>query len=1069
MNIRDAEAIYPLSPLQESMLLDGFRSADSGRKVSQWTCTMKGNLDVSALEKAWQEIVNRHSILRTFFGWKRVEKPLQVVHKHLEFTLAKQHWSGLSAPQQQERLEEFLNADRDQPFDPSEAPLIRVTLCQISHDSYQLILSYHRLVLDDRSLHLILKEVFAYYEAFSEGRELQLPLPPSFRNYIAWLKNQDASKAEAFWHQELAGIIAPTPLADRVPANSSSQKGTYGEQQLQMPAADKASLQTLAREQGTDPHTILLGAWAALLSRYSDEEEVIFGVTVSGRPRDLQGSEFMVGSFGNTLPVRGRMFLDKSVLSCLKDLESQQAALHLYAYNSPVQVQAWSDISRDLPLFESKVVDNQAAESFAPMQCAGISISDIRTSEQMDALLTLEAQFDPDLTLRIIYDNSRFESGTISRMLEQMQTLLQGIAARPEQPLSTLPLLSESSLRQILVEWNDTKTDARHDKCIHQLFEAQVERTPDTLAVIYEDERLTYSQLNRKANQLARYLQRHGLAPGGLVALCVERSVEMIVGIIGVMKAGGAYVPIDPSYPLERISSMMEDAQPLVLLTQKRLFEDLPSYQSRVIFLDSDWGAIETQSEENLNSNVSADQLAYVMYTSGSTGKPKGVMVPHRGVCNSSDVYARVINLPPGSRMLQLTSLGFDMSVFDIVPALISGMTLCLADQEPPLGSDLLKVLQQQEIEVISFPPSMLATIPYEKLPKLQFIGVAGEAITAELVAQWAPGRRFYNAFGPAEGSVWVSGTFLDGSRNPIIGRPIDNIQIYLLDSHWRPVPIGVPGELCIGGIGVTWGYLRQPNVTADKYIPNPYSDSPGARLYRTGDLARYLPDGNMEFVGRIDHQVKIRGFRIELGEVEAVLGRHPAVREVIVIAREDDPGDKRLVAYIVSNQEQEASVSELHNYMKKQLPDNMVPSTFVLLDAMPLSPNGKVDRRALPAPDSTRPELEQQFVAPRSQVEETLAKIWAEVLRLEQVGIHDNFFELGGHSLLATQVVSRVRDTLQVELSLPRFFEAPTIVLLSKIIEQAELETAPPPPPSIVPVSRERHRLKRSELEVSK
>ena len=1067
MNIRDTEAIYPLSPLQEATLLHGDSGKEPENEIGQWSCTLQGDLAVPAFENAWQQVINRHAMLRSFFVWQRVESPVQVVHKQLSFSLAKQNWLGESAPQPQERLETFLQFDREQPFDPSEAPLIRATLCQTAEDLHQLVVTYHRLVLDDWSVQLVLKDLFDCYEACRLGQALPPPSSLSYRNYLAWLKHQDRSRAEAFWREELAGMIAPSPLGDQVTADLSDRQAAYDEQGLRLSVAEAASLQALAREHALDLRTIVQGAWAVLLSRYSDDTDVVFGVGLSGRPPDLEGSAFLVGPCMNTLPMRAHLFPDQPTISWLKALDTRQSALPQYAYNSPLQVQAWSEVGGGQPLFESRVVfDDPEAEHLSPGPRAGINICDIRASGPTNLPLTLEARFAPDFSLRLIYDRRRFDSGAIGRMLEQMQTLLQGITQHPEQPLSTLPLLSESSLRQMLVEWNDTQTDAPQDRCIHHLFEAQAERTPDTFAVIYEQERLTYQQLNRKANQLAHYLQKFGVGRGVLVGLCVERSVEMIVGILGVMKAGGAYVPLDPSYPFERICSMLEDAKPPVLLTQERLIDELPSYQGQAVFLDSDWPSIAKQPEEAPASNARAEDLAYVIYTSGSTGKPKGVMVPHRGVCNSSDFYARVINLPPGSRMLQLTSIGFDMSVFDIVPALISGLTLCLADQDPPLGAELLRVLQQQEIEVISFPPSMLATIPVSDLPKLRFIGVAGEAVSAELIALWSPGRRFYNAFGPAEGSIWVSGTFLDGSREPHIGRPIDNIKLYLLDSQWRPVPIGVPGELCIGGVGVTWGYLRQPDVTAEKYIPDQFSDSPGARLYRTGDLARYLPNGELDFLGRIDHQVKIRGFRIELGEVEAVLGRHPAVREVVVIVREDSPGDRRLVAYLVPQPGQAPGISELHGYLKKKLPDNMVPSAFVLMEALPLSPNGKIDRRALPAPDVTRPELEAPFVAPRGHIEETLAKIWADVLKLKQVGIHDNFFELGGHSLIATQVVSRLRDTLQVELSLPRFFEAPTIVKLAKVIEQVREDESAPQQPSIVPVSRETRRLKRSALE---
>jgi amino acid adenylation domain-containing protein len=1077
MDIRNAEAVYPLSPVQEAALSESLDSMETGRDCGQWSCTLQGVLHIPALEQAWQDVLSHYSILRTFFVWKRVEKPLQVVHKQLAFPVEQQDWLGVPAPERQERLASMLAAEREKTFALTEAPLIRLTLCRTATDTHHLVCTYHRLVLDELSLHLILKEVFAYYEALCEQRTPSLTSGQSYRNYLAWLKQQDATEAEAFWRHELKGFYAPTPVVvEQFLSGSTRAAEDYDVRQVQLPANTTAALRAWASEHQLSLKTMVQGAWAVLLSRYSGEDDIVFGLTVSIRPSEVQGGDLMVGPLTNTLPVRVRTMSDGPVASWLKELEDRQTERLRYAYIASAQAREWSEVPTHLPLYRSSIILDSQSSSWPPKQIAHVTIGNTKNYGPPSAPLILKAQLGTQCGLQIVYDRGRFDGAAITRMLEQLLTILEHIV-EPGQKLSTLPLLSPQALHQLLVEWNDTKTAATHDLCINELFEAQVERTPDIPAVMYGDEQLSYRALNERANQLAHYLRQRGVGPSVRVGLCIERSLEMVTGILGVLKTGGAYVPMDPSYPYERLLYMLTDAQPPVLLSQDHLVEELPSFQGQLICLDTDWEQIARQSTENPRLSLSSDQLAYIIYTSGSTGQPKGVMVPHRGVCNSSDFYARIIDMPPGSRMLQLTSLGFDMSVFDIVPALISGLTLCLATQSPPLGLDLLRVIQEQKIQIMSFPPSVLATIPAAELPELRFIGVAGEAVSAELVERWAPGRRFYNAYGPAEGSIWVSGVFLDGSRSPHIGRPIDNIELYVLDSRLRPVPVGVPGELCIGGIGVTWGYLRQPGVTAEKYVPHPYSGKPGARLYRT----RYLPDGTIDFMGRTDSQVKIRGFRIELGEVETVLARHPAVREVAVIAREDAPGDKRLVAYLSRhaeqllppaqspNGEQPPLTVELHNYLKEKLPETMIPSTFVVLDALPLSPNGKVDRLALPAPDLTRPELKESFVAPSNHVEEVLADIWANVLRLERVGVHDNFFQLGGHSLLATQVVTRVREALQVDLSVPHLFEAPTIIALSKMIEQSTENNSPLAQSSIAPVARETHRLKRSVLESAK
>jgi amino acid adenylation domain-containing protein len=555
------------------------------------------------------------------------------------------------------------------------------------------------------------------------------------------------------------------------------------------------------------------------------------------------------------------------------------------------------------------------------------------------------------------------------------------------------------------------------------------------VAVVFEDRQLTYRQLNRRANQLAHYLRGLGARPETPVAICVERSLEMVVGLLGILKAGGAYVPLDPAYPKERLAFMLQDAQAPVVLTQERF---LAEFNNRItVCLDRDWRVISQESEENPDSGVTAENLAYAIYTSGSTGKPKGVMVPHRGLCSLSQEQTQAFDVGSSSRVLQFSSLSFDASIFEIVMALPKGATLCLGTPETLLpGPALIRLLQDQAITIVTLPPSALAALPAEKLPALRTITVAGEAYSAELIARWAPGRRFFNLYGPTETTIWATAAELhDSIRTPPIGRPIGNTQTYILDSSLRPVPIGVPGELYIGGVGLARGYLNRPELTAEKFIPNPFSREPGARLYKTGDLARYLPDGNIEFLGRIDNQVKLRGFRIELGEIEVALAKHPSVRESVVVAQEDSPGDRRLVGYVVSQQRALLTTQELRNFLKAKLPDYMVPSAFVMLETMPLTPNGKVDRRALPIPDGSRPELEEPFVAPRTPVEKVLARIWAEVLRLDRISIHDSFFDLGGHSLKAMQLASKISAAMNIDVSVKLLFAHPTVSSFAEAI----------------------------------
>jgi amino acid adenylation domain-containing protein/non-ribosomal peptide synthase protein (TIGR01720 family) len=1019
MRSKNIEDVYPLSPMQQGMLFHSLFAPASGVYIQQPNYELHGNLDISAFERAWQQVVDRHPILRTAFVWE-LEKSIQIVGRHVRLPLEQHDWRGLSLAEQQKRLEAFLQADRHRGFELSKAPLMRLTIIQVCEDAYQFICSHHHLLLDGWSLFLLLGEALAFYEAFCLGKDLHLKRPRPYREYITWLLQQDISKPKRFWQQQLGGVRAPTSLVvDRPPDSLVSQEESYAEQQIQLSAAATAALQSLARQHQLTLNTLVQGVWALLLSRYSSQKDVVFGATSSGRPVALVGCEYMIGLFINTLPVRVRVTPEESLLPWLKQLQAQQVELLEYEYSPLMEIQGWSEVPRGVPLFESIVVfENYPVDASLQKRNVDLEIRDVPSMGRTNYPLTVAVAVRP-FSLNIWYDKHRFDTCTIRRMLGHLQTMLTGIVANPDQRLEDLPLLTEAERHQLLVEWNDTQADYPKDQCIHQLFEAQVERSPDAIAVVFEDQQLTYRELNAKANQLAHHLRALGVAPEVLVGICVERSLEIVVGLLGILKAGGAYVPLDPDYPKQRLAFMLEDSQVPVLLTQEKFKETLPYHQAKVICLDADWAAIAQERADNPIAGTKADNLAYVIYTSGSTGTPKGAMNTQAGVCNRLLWMQDAYQLTAADRVLQKTPFSFDVSVWEFFWPLTTGARLVVAQPGGHRDSAyLVKLIAQEQITTLHFVPSMLRIFLEQGLEAcncLKRVICSGEALPFDLQQRFFGrlGAELHNLYGPTEAAIdvtaWACKRGSTGQVVPI-GSPIANVQIYLLDAELRLVPVGIPGELYIGGVGLARGYFNRPELTAEKFIPNPFSEESG-RLYRTGDIGRYRPDGTIEYLGRIDDQVKVRGFRIELGEIEAVLSQHPAVRETVVLAQEDLHGDKRLVAYVVAGQQPAPSISDLRRFLIEKLPEYMVPAAFVQIEALPLTPNGKVDRQALPAPDTARPELDKAFVAPRTPVEAKLAEIWAGVLAVEQVGIHDNFFELGGDSILTIQIISRANQ----------------------------------------------------------
>ena len=810
----------------------------------------------------------------------------------------------------------------------------------------------------------------------------------------------------------------------------------------------------LSRQEGATLFMTLLAAFQTLLFRYSGQEDIVVGAPVAGRA--MLETEDLIGAFVNTLALRADFASKPSFrefLGSVRDTTLGAFSNQDVPFEKLVEELNPERKGNRTPLFQTMFAfQNSPAPDIA---IEGLTVTPLKIPDAKAKFdLTLEAEAEPDgLRLCFEYNTELFRPETIRRMLGHFQNLLQAIVADPTQRVTDLSLLTDSERHQILSEWNGNRFAFPEDTCIHTLFEAQVERTPDAIAAELEDNQLTYRELNNRANQLAHFLRKNGVAPDTLVGICVQRSLQMLVGMLGVLKAGGAYVPLDPTYPADRLAFMIEDAGLSLVLTQERLTSDIPAAQATLLCLDRDWTAIAKESDANPAANVVPANLAYVIYTSGSTGNPKGVMIEHRSLVNFTVTAAAAYKIGSADRVLQFASLSFDLSVEEIYPALTQGATIVLRTAEMISSArDFMHYCKEWRTTILDLPTAYWHELADAlnkvdlKLPEaVRLVIIGGEKAAFDRVVAWhqriGEGVRLVNTYGPTETTVAVTMCDLRPQDESIrlhtvpIGRPLANVTAYLLDESLRPVPIGAPGELHIGGPGVARGYVNRPDLTAEKFIPDPFSDEQDARLYKTGDLVRYRPDGNIEFLGRIDNQIKIRGFRVELEEIEQAVRSRTGVADCVVVLHEDSDGDKRLFAYVVRKVRAELTISELRNYLKTKLPSYMVPSSFGLIDALPLSPSGKINRKALPAPRFTRIEADESFLAPRTPIERLLAVEWCDVLKLERIGIHDNFFELGGHSLLAAKVVSRVRSSLEVEFGMVDLFQAPTIAGLAALL----------------------------------
>jgi natural product biosynthesis luciferase-like monooxygenase protein len=1410
---------YPLSPTQEGMLFDQLFGQQTGVHIEQIHCTLYEALDVDAFHNAWLRFISRHDVLRTTFRWEGLNEPLQDVHSETTVPLEQHDWRHLSKLKQQAGVQTYLRMDREKGFDLAQPPLLRLALFRMGETHYQLVWTFYHGLLDGRAFPLALQEVFDLYETSLYGSIPTTEERVPYRRFIEWTRQQDWAGAEVFWRQKLNGFSAPTPILHALAANTVPEGvPIYGEQERELSATLTRDLKTFADQNNLTLNTLFQAAWALLLSCYSGEEEVVFGSVRACRHSSIPQAEAMLGVFINTLPLRVKISLEKPLLTWLGEIREQQLELRQYEHTPLVKVQQWSDVGPRTPLFESILIyDNSLLGPTLQEQGGHWNQRNFVLHDQTNYPLTIRAHYygseTPHFLLNIRYYRDRFDDETVLRMLAHLETVLGNMVKTADQKLSSLNILSESECHQLLVTWNDTHTGYAKEKCIHQLFEEQAGKTADSIAVVFQSQKLTYSELNARANQLARCLQKLGVGSEQKVGICTERSLDMLVAILAVLKAGGAYIPLDPTYPKDRLDFMLKDSALSVLLSHSHLVHQFPDYQGELVLLDRDWPGIADACSENLGVEISPQNLAYLIYTSGSTGKPKGVMVEHRNVVNFFAGMDERIDHKVGDVWLAVTSLSFDISVLELLWTLTRGLKVVLyvdetharssatpidfslfyfasdegesekdkyrlliegakfADehgfsavwtperhfhgfgglypnpsvvsaaiaaitknikiragsvvlplQDPiriaeewsvvdnlssgrvgisfasgwqpndfvlapknyaqrrellytgidtvqklwrggsvslpdgnqelvevsilpkpiqselpvwitaagapetfkkagEIGANLLTHLLGQTVEELAeklsmyrqawrehghgpggghvtlmlhtlvgtdeeqvreavrqpmkdylnsslslvkkaawyWPTTATATeksaneldeafnllsdeekdallehafsryyetsglfgtpesclklvetlkqigvdeiaclidfgVPSHKvleslrplqqlrelsnqdalssrevytIPRLvkehsvshfqctpsmatmltlnddnhaaigalKHVLIGGEALPSVLVARLCEltSAKIHNMYGPTETTIW-SATYpvTNASGTVPIGRPITNTQIYIVDHNLNPVPIGVTGELLIGGDGVVRGYLNRDELTRERFIPDPFSSDPQARLYRTGDLARYQLDGNIVFLGRADHQVKIRGYRIELGEIEAVLNDHPAVQEAVVIAREDSPGDKRLIAYLVSAGEPPPA-REFREHLQEKLPDYMIPSNFVFLRELPLTPNAKIDRKSLPAPEKVEAKTERTYEPLENDFERTIAAVWKEVLRINSVGRQDNFFDLGGHSLHVVRVHSRLRNVISQQLSMTDLFRFPTIRSLAE------------------------------------
>jgi amino acid adenylation domain-containing protein len=1058
---RRDDAPIPLSFAQQRLwFLEQLEPGGSFYNLS-FAIRLDGPLWAAELEQALTEIVRRHEALRTRFA--TVDgRAAQVIAGDAALELAVVELTGTPAAGRDDEVARLATLEAHRPFDLARGPLLRATLFRLGEAAHVLLLAMHHIVSDGWSLGVLQRELTALYEAFCAGRPSPLPeLPLQYADFAVWQRHQltgePLARLVAYWRGQLAGAppLLELPMDRPRPPVQAYRGATYT---FPIAASRVEGLRAVVRRADATLFMGVVAVFAILLQRYARTPDVVIGTPIANRTRvELEG---LVGFFVNTLVLRvdlagGPTFAE--ALARVREMTLAAFAHQDLPFDKLVEELAPERSAGHNPVFQVMVV-LQNLEGTGPAPVADAPRFTAGTSK-FDLTLNAAEASDGSLAAALEYDTRLFDGPTIAAMADNLGSLLAAVVTGADRPLATLAWLGDAER---------ARHDARADQvvpagCVHELCEAQARIRPDAPAIRFLGDNLSYGALNARANQLARALRDRGVGPEVRVGLCLERSFELVICVLGVLKAGGAYVPLDPAHPPDRLAYTLDDAGVALVIAQDALGDRLAGHGGAVVTVEALWPALDRHDPGDLPPLATADNAIYVIYTSGSTGRPKGATLTHRGVWNAARAEQHGFALPPGARIQQLAPWSFDVSMFELLLALGAGGTLCLAPAAALLpGPGFVDLLRDEQIDVVVLSPSALAMLPEAPLPRLGTVIVGGEVCSLELVRRWAPGRQMFNVYGPTEASIWAlyHTCSPELTATPPIGGPLPGVTAHVLDDQLAPVPTGVPGELYLGGACVGRGYHRRPGLTAERFVPDPFAAVPGARMYRTGDLVRRLPGGELHFVARADAMVKIRGYRIELGEIEAALASHPGVLAAVAAARRDGFGDLRLAAYFVPQPGAALDVAELRGHLKTVLPDYMVPAAFVPLDALPLTANGKLDRRALPAPSwDLRAELGGDRVAPRTPIEAGVAQIWRDLLEIPEVGVFDDFFMLGGHSLLVTRVASRVASAFGVELPLRRVFELPTVAQLADAIERAKRGDDGAREPVLAPLGREAYR----------
>ena len=1050
------------------MLFHSVQGGAPGVDVEQVICELSEDIDAAHFERAWQAVIDRHTSLRTSFEWPAGGAPRQIVQPASRTRLRFRHEEFGSEHEARNGVEAYLASDRREGFASLEAPLVRVALFRGGSRRHWFVTTYHHLALDARSMAIMFREALDFHDAFVAGKPLSLPTPKPFRHYIDWLQTVDTERAEKFWRQHLKGFTSAIALPLAAPSAAVGED-VRGELLFRLPADATAKLRELARAQDVTLNTALQAAWAVVLSRYTGEEDIVFGAVRACRHIPVDGVGSIVGLFINTVPVRVAVAPEARIGEWLQQLRETWIAMRDHEHTPLMKVQQWSDVAPGQPLFDT-LFNFQEPSWDASLRMLGGKWEqrewDIRG--QPNYPIAIDASGGANVLVRMVYDRRRFADDAVSRLAGHFRVVLEALAAGTCETVGELPVLTSHERKQILIDWNRTARDFPRTRCVHHFVEGHASAAPTRIAVADASAVLTFEELNARANQVARRLQRHGVTLESRVAVCMDRSVEMIVAWLGILKAGAAFVPLDPAYPRERLAFQLGDCQAAAVITQARLRSVLPPLPATVpvIELTADGAACADEAATNLDVGVAAENLAYVIYTSGSTGQPKGVQIEHRALMNLVTWHEQVYALTPADRGSHLASPAFDASVWEIWPYLAAGASVHIPDEETRISpAQLWRWLAAQRVTVAFIPTPLAELTIHEPWPEdmvLRALLTGGDKLKRRPPATLR--CELINHYGPTENTVVATCSLVrrgNESAAPAIGGPIANTQVYVLDPHRRPVPVGVAGELYIGGESLARGYLGRPDLNAEKFVSVPGLAN---RLYRTGDLVRWTPTGELEFIARLDGQVKIRGCRIELGEIEATLHAHPAVRESLVLARPDAMGQNQLVAYVVAQPDAApATEATLLEFIRSRLPAYMVPAAVVFVDAWPLTPNGKIDRHALPAPDLANAARGADFAAPRTATEKFVAKVWSDILGRTPVGLNDNFFELGGHSLLAAQVMSRINATMPAPVSVRILFDHPVVAALARELDaRRDIAVSAPSP-----LQRLKRRTSRTEMEL--